>query len=86
MVLKFNTSVAEDFVISTLRNAIKNGKLGDLSINVSSIEGISPVNTSTAAPPTNKATSPKPDGTFINFQVILLVYLFVVLCDGKLIP
>lgn len=86
LILTFNDLVAEDVVISTLRNAIiKNGKLGELRINVSSIVAIPPFNTSTAATPTSK-TTPKPDGTFINLQDILLVYLFVAFYDGKVIP
>ena len=62
VVLKFRTEVAEDETISTIQTAIVDGKLGDLSVEVSSIIGIPPVEqTSTAAP--TRATS-KLDGLF----------------------
>ena len=64
MVLKFRTEVAEDETISIIQTAIVGGKLGDLSVKVSSIIGIPPVEqTSTAAP--TRAT-PKSDGLFFS--------------------
>ncbi|XP_067032058.1 fibroblast growth factor receptor 3-like isoform X2 [Acropora muricata] len=60
VVLKFSTKVAEDDTISFLQSAIVDGKLGELSMNVSPIIGIPPVEQSTfaAAAP---STSPKSD-------------------------
>ena len=63
LVLKFNNVVAEDSVLSTFRGAVQNGKLGELSVNGSSIVGIPPVIKSTVSPPTTTPT-PKSDGMF----------------------
>ena len=64
MVLKFSTEVAEDETIFTIQTAIVDGKLGNLSANVSSIIGIPPAEqTSTAAP---TSTTPKLDGWFLS--------------------
>ena len=64
MVLKFRTEVPEDEIISTIQTAIVDGKLGNLSANISSIIGIPPVEqTSTSAP---TSTVPKPDGLFLS--------------------
>ena len=59
LVLKFKSPVAEDLVLSILRGAVVNGKLGKLSVNASSIVGIPPVIKSTVTPPT---TTPTPNG------------------------
>ena len=63
MVLKFGIKVAEDDTISIIQNAIVDGKLGELSVNVSHIIGIPPVeqSTTTAVPP---STTTKSDGLF----------------------
>ena len=63
VVLKFDIQVAEDNTISMIKNAIKNGKLGELSVNASSIIGIPPFEQSTTAAPTS--TTPKLDGLFL---------------------
>ena len=49
VVLKFDTKVAEDDTISIIQSAIVDGKLGELSGNVSPIIGIPPVEQSTFA-------------------------------------
>ncbi|XP_067030309.1 uncharacterized protein [Acropora muricata] len=59
VVLKFSTKVAEDDTISFLQSAIVDGKLGELSVNVSNIFGIPPAGQSTTAAPTR--TTPKSD-------------------------
>ena len=64
VVLKFSTELAEDETISTIQTAIVNGKLGDLTVNVSSITGIPPVEQTSAVTPTN--TTPKSDGLFVS--------------------
>ena len=50
VVFKFSTVVAEDETFSIIQNAIEDGKLGELSVNVSYITGIpySPQTTFTA--------------------------------------
>ena len=61
VVLKFGIKVSEDDTISIIQNAIVDGKLGELSVNVSHIIGIPPVeqSTTTAVPP---STTTKSDG------------------------
>ena len=63
VVLKFGTKVAEDDTISFLQSSIVDGKLGELSVNVSYIHGIPPVGQSTTAAPTR--TTLKSDGLFL---------------------
>lgn len=63
VVLMFGTEVAEDEMISLIKNAIMDGKLEGLSVNASSITGITPVEqTSTAA---TTSTTTKPEGLFV---------------------
>ena len=62
MVLTFSTEVAEDDTISIIQNAIVDGKLGELSVNVSYIIGIPPVEQTTTAAPIS--STPKSDGLF----------------------
>ena len=64
LVLKFNSVVAEDSVLSTFRGAVQNGKLGKLSVNASSIVGIPPVIKTTVTPPTTTPTSKSDQGMF----------------------
>ena len=63
VVLKFSFKVAEVDTISTIQSAIVDGKLGELSVNVSYITGIPAVERSKTAAPTR--TTPKPDGLFL---------------------
>ena len=63
VVLKFGFKVAEDDTISIIQSAIVDGKLGELSENVSHIIGIPPVEQSTTAAPTS--TTLKSDGLFL---------------------
>lgn len=70
VVLKFRTEVAEDETISTIQTATVDGKLGNLSLNASSIIGIPPVEqTSTAAP---TSTLPNADGSAGNLWAIIV--------------
>ena len=63
MVLKFSTEVAEDETISIIQSAIVDGKLGELSVNVSSVIGISaPVEQTTTTTLTSIAS--KSDDVF----------------------
>ena len=57
----FSSEVAEDDTISIIQNAIAGGKLGELSVNVSYIIGIPPVEQTTTAAPTS--TTSKSDGS-----------------------
>ena len=62
MVLKFGIKVAEDDTISIIQNAIVDGKLGELSVNVSHTIGIPAVEQTTITVPTS--TTPKSNGVF----------------------
>ena len=80
VVLRFGIKVAEDDTTTVIQNGIVDGKLGELSGNISPIIGIPPVEQSTfaAAPP---STPPKSDGLFqilidsgsINLSALLLL-------------
>ena len=63
LVLKFGTNVAEDDTISFLQSSIVDGKLGELSVNVSYIFGIPSIEQSTTAV-ASPSTTPKSDGLF----------------------
>jgi len=62
VVLKFGIKVAEDDTISIIQNAIVDGKLGELSVNVSHTIGIPAVEQTTITVPTS--TTPKSNGVF----------------------
>ena len=70
VVIKFSTEFAEDDTISIIQNAIEDGKLGELSVNVSDgIIGIPPVEQSTIAAPTSITSNS--DGLFqIHIDII----------------
>lgn len=71
--LKFTTEVAEDDTFSIIQNAIVDGKLGELSVNVSLIIGIPPPITTAAA---TTSTTPKSDGMF---QILVCISQIIVL-------
>ena len=64
LVLRFKNVVAEDWILSIFRGAVQNGKLGELSVNASSIVGIPPVIKSTVTPPTTTPTPKSDQGMF----------------------
>ena len=82
MVLKFGTNVAEDWALAIFREAAKDGKLGELMVNVSSIVGIPPVVKSTDTPPTTTPT-PESEGMF-HFDCFNCWFLLVCVFHGKL--
>ena len=83
MVLKFQTEVAEDDTISSIQNAIVDGKLGKLSVNVSNkIIGIAPVEQTTTAPPAG--TTPKSEGLSLVVTDCGIINLRVALCCFQL--
>lgn len=49
LALKFNSTVKESDVLRTLQDAAKDGKLGDLDVNASSIVGVRPQTGATAS-------------------------------------
>ena len=66
MVFKFSSVVAEDETFSIIQNAAANGKLGELSVNVSYDIGIPPVKQTKATAPTSITS--KSDGLFENLS------------------
>ena len=72
VVIKFSTEFAEDDTISIIQNAIEDGKLGELSVNVSDGKfiGIPPAEQTTIAAPTSITSNS--DGLFkIHIDIIL---------------
>lgn len=49
LALKFKSTVKESDVLRTLQDAAKDGKLGDLDVNASSIVGVRPQTGATAS-------------------------------------
>ena len=82
MVLKFGTNVAEDWALAIFREVAKDGTLGELMVNVSSIVGIPPVIKSTVTPPTT-ALTPESDG-MLHFDGFNCWFLLVCVFDGKI--
>ena len=62
MVLKFGIKVAEDDTISIIQSAIVDGKLGEISVNISHVTGIPPVEQTTITATTS--ITAKSDGLF----------------------
>ena len=60
----FSSSVTEKFVLDKLREAVKNGKFGDFSVNTSSIQGTQAIILHTNQLPFGIATPGPPDGKF----------------------
>ncbi|XP_068685566.1 fibroblast growth factor receptor 2-like [Montipora foliosa] len=77
VVLKFNSQTAEDVIISTIKNAIVDGMLGELMVNASSIVGIPPVPVPTTRPPLK--TTPKPASEKCTCSCTLFVIVTVIL-------
>ncbi|KAJ7320929.1 hypothetical protein OS493_035723 [Desmophyllum pertusum] len=57
LALKFSSTVTESMVLSLLRDAAKNGMLGDFNVSASSVVGTRPVTERTTPAPTVTPTS-----------------------------
>ncbi|XP_068685579.1 fibroblast growth factor receptor 4-like isoform X1 [Montipora foliosa] len=84
LVLRFNIEVAEDLIISTIRNATVDGRFGELSVNASSIIGVPPViKTATTSSPTDKTTQKtnveKCSCTTFVIVIVILIAIIVAL-------
>ena len=66
--LTFSSVVKEKYVLSTLREATKDGSLGEFSVNASSIVGTRPLIERSTTPPVIKPTPSAPSGMF-SFRV-----------------
>ena len=85
VVLKFGFKVAEDDTISIIQSAIVDGKLGELSVNVSYVVGIPPVEQRTTAAPSS--TTPKSGGLFLDVTdsgIIIVRVVIVCLTSNQL--
>ena len=60
--LKFSSIVREKWVLSILKEATKDGKLGEFDVAASSIKGTRPVISTTTSPPIVKTTPSSSDG------------------------
>ena len=60
----FSSSVTEKWVLDKLKEAANNGKLGDFSVNASSIQGTQAIILHTTTLPFGMATPGPPDGKF----------------------
>lgn len=68
LVLKFSSTIQERQVIDILRNAAKNGMLGELNVNVSSIIGTRPTVKTTTTAAATTPSSPS-DSTFLCLSI-----------------
>ena len=60
----FSSSVTEKWVLDKLKEAANNGKLGDISVNASSIQGTQAIILHTTTLPFGMATPGPPNGKF----------------------
>ena len=72
LTLGFSTTVTEKQILNILKDAAKDGKLGDLNVDASSIKGTRPEIPVTTRPGIGK-TTPKPsDGKILSEKCFLL--------------
>ena len=66
LTLSFSAIVAEKRILNILKDAAKDGKLGDFNVDVSSIKRTRPEIPVTTRPGIGKTTSKPPDGTILS--------------------
>ena len=72
LTLSFNTTVTETRVIDILKDAANDGKLGDFSVDATSIKGTRPEILGTTHPGIGKTTPKPPDGMILSKKCFLL--------------
>ena len=72
LTLSFNITVTEKRILNILKDAAKDGKLGDFNVDVSSIKRTRPEIPVTTRPATGKTTPKPPDGTILSKKCFLL--------------
>ena len=72
LTLSFNTTVTEKRILIILKDAAKNGKLGNFNVDASSIKGTRPEIPVTTRPGIGKTTPKPPDGTNLSKKCFLL--------------
>ena len=70
--LSFNTTVTEKRILNILKDAAKDGKLGDFNVDVSSIKRTRPEIPVTTRPAIGKTTPEPHDGTILSRKCFLL--------------
>ena len=65
LTLSFNTTVTEKRILNILKDAAKEGKLGDFNVDASSIKGTRPEIPVTSPPGIGKTTPKRSDGTIL---------------------
>ena len=65
LTLSFSTTVTEKRILNILKDAARDGKLGDFNVDASSIKGTRPEILVTT-PPFTKTTPKPPDGTILS--------------------
>ena len=63
LTLSFNTTVTEKRILNILKDAAKDGKLGNFNVDALSIKGTRPDILVTTRPSIGKTTPKPPDGT-----------------------
>ena len=72
LTLSFSAIVTEKRILNILKDAAKDGKLGDFNVDVSSIKRTRPEIPVTTRPATGKTTPKPPDGTILSKKCFLL--------------
>ena len=79
LAVQFTSVVSETWVLSVLRHAAKDGKLGEFNVNASSIIGIPPVIKSTPTQPMGKTTPRLSGGTLPCSRVYQISFVFLLI-------
>ena len=72
LTLSFSAIVTQKRILNILKDAAKDGKLGDLNVDASSIKGTRPDILVTTRPGIVKTTPKPPDGTILSKKCFLL--------------
>ena len=72
LTLSFNTTVTEKRILNILKDAAKDGKLGNFNVDASSIKGTRPDILVATRPGIGKTTPKPPDGTILSKKCFLL--------------
>ena len=72
LTLSFSAIVAEKRILNILKDAAKDGKLGNFNVDASSIKGTRPDILVATRPGIGKTTPKPPDGTILSKKCFLL--------------
>ena len=77
LTLSFSAIVTEKRILNTLKNAVKDGKLGNFNVDPSSIKGTRPKIPVTIRPGIGKTTPKQSDGTILSRKRLFEKYFYV---------